>query len=52
LAYRDRDLFQDLVGRLVQASIDYLAWQIEAGVEAVQIFDTWAGVLPFAEFEQ
>src|SRR5580700_7390778 len=31
---------------------DYLAWQIEAGVEAVQIFDTWAGVLPFAEFER
>jgi uroporphyrinogen decarboxylase len=51
-AYRDRHLFQDLVDRLVEASIDYLAWQIEAGVEAVQIFDTWAGVLPFAEFEQ
>jgi uroporphyrinogen decarboxylase len=51
-AYRDRDLFQDLVDRLVESSIDYLAWQIEAGVEAVQIFDTWAGVLPIAEFEQ
>jgi uroporphyrinogen decarboxylase len=51
-AYRDRHLFQDLVDRLVEASIDYLAWQIEAGVEAVQIFDTWAGVLPFAEFKQ
>jgi uroporphyrinogen decarboxylase len=51
-AYRDRDLFQQLIDRLVQASIDYLAWQIEAGVEAVQIFDTWAGVLPFAEFER
>jgi uroporphyrinogen decarboxylase len=51
-AYRHRDLFQSLIDRLVQASIDYLAWQIEAGVEAVQIFDTWAGVLPFAEFER
>ncbi|MGI8570059.1 MAG: uroporphyrinogen decarboxylase [Methylocella sp.] len=51
-AYRQRDLFQSLIDRLVQASIDYLAWQIEAGVEAVQIFDTWAGVLPFAEFER
>lgn len=51
-AYRHRGLFQSLIDRLVQASIDYLAWQIEAGVEAVQIFDTWAGVLPFAEFER
>jgi uroporphyrinogen decarboxylase len=51
-AYRHRDLFQRLIDRLVQASIDYLARQIEAGVEAVQIFDTWAGVLPFAEFER
>ena len=52
LAYRDPALFQRLIDRLVQVSIDYLAWQIEAGVEAVQIFDTWAGVLPFAEFER
>ncbi len=51
-AYRQRDLFQSLIDRLVQASIDYLAWQIEAGVEAVQIFDTWAGVLPVNEFER
>jgi uroporphyrinogen decarboxylase len=50
-AYRHHDLFQTLIDRLVQASIDYLGWQIDAGVEAVQIFDTWAGVLPFAEFE-
>ena len=45
-AYRYPDLFQRLIDRLVQASIDYLARQIDAGVEAVQIFDTWAGVLP------
>jgi uroporphyrinogen decarboxylase len=51
-AYRQRDLFQSLIDRLVQVSIDYLGQQIEAGVEAVQIFDTWAGVLPFAEFER
>lgn len=51
-AYRDRDLFQRLIDRLVQASIDYLGWQIDAGVDAVQIFDTWAGVLPSGEFER
>lgn len=52
LAYRRPDLFQRLIDRLVRASIDYLTRQIEAGVEAVQIFDTWAGVLPAAEFER
>ncbi len=51
-AYRHHDLFQSLIDRLVEVSIDFLAWQIEAGVEAVQIFDTFAGVLPFAEFER
>ena len=51
-AYRDPGLFQALIDRLVQVSIDYLAWQIDAGVEAVQIFDSWAGVLPAAEFER
>lgn len=51
-AYRRPDLFQLLIDKLVQASILYLGRQIEAGVEAVQIFDTWAGVLPAAEFER
>ncbi|WGJ16548.1 uroporphyrinogen decarboxylase [Methylocapsa sp. D3K7] len=51
-AYRYPDQFQHLIDRLVDVSIDYLAKQIEAGVEAVQIFDTWAGVLPAAEFER
>jgi uroporphyrinogen decarboxylase len=50
-AYRERDLFQKLMALLVHASTDYLARQIEAGVEAVQIFDTWAGVLPPGEYE-
>jgi uroporphyrinogen decarboxylase len=51
-AYRDPGGFQLLVDRLVAASIDYLIGQIEAGVDAVQIFDTWAGVLPDAEFRR
>ncbi len=51
-AYRDPDLFQRLIDRLVAGSIDYLARQIEAGAELVQIFDSWAGVLPAAEFER
>ena len=46
LAYRDPDLFGRLIDRLVEASILYLDAQFAAGVDAVQIFDSWAGVLP------
>jgi uroporphyrinogen decarboxylase len=51
-AYRHPDLFQRLIDRLVAVSTDYLVRQVEAGVEAVQIFDSWAGVLPADEFER
>jgi uroporphyrinogen decarboxylase len=50
MAYRDPDTFARLIERLVTASIDYLVGQLEAGAECVQIFDTWAGVLPPDEF--
>lgn len=51
MAYRDRETFGRLIDALVDASIDYLVAQFEAGVDAVQIFDTWAGVLPPEEIE-
>jgi N-acyl-D-aspartate/D-glutamate deacylase len=44
-AYRDADAFAKLIDVLTEASVDYLAAQFEAGVDAVQLFDTWAGVL-------
>ena len=50
-AYQNPEAFQLLIDKLVDASIVYLSRQIETGVEAVQIFDSWAGVLPAAEFE-
>jgi len=50
LAYRSPDLFQLLIDRLVDASADYLSRQLGAGADVVQIFDSWAGVLPPAEF--
>ena len=50
-AYRHPALFAALIDRLVDASAAYLVRQIQAGAEAVQIFDSWAGVLPPAEFE-
>ena len=52
LAYREPKLFAALIDRLVEASAAYLLRQIEAGAEAVQIFDSWSGVLPPAEFER
>ncbi len=51
-AYREPVLFAALIDRLVDASAEYLLRQIAAGAEAVQIFDSWAGVLPPAEFER
>jgi uroporphyrinogen decarboxylase len=51
-AYRDPEAFERLIDRLTQASIDYLAGQFRAGVDAVQLFDTWAGVLGPMEFER
>ena len=49
-AYRHPEAFGRLIDILVEASAKYLVAQLKAGVEAVQIFDTWAGVLPPAEF--
>ena len=51
-AYRHPALFQRLVDKLVVSSLAYLRRQIDAGVDALQIFDTWAGVLPAGEFER
>jgi uroporphyrinogen decarboxylase len=51
-AYREPKAFQKLVDRLVVNSIDYLRRQIDAGADAVQLFDTWAGVLPPEEFSR
>jgi uroporphyrinogen decarboxylase len=51
-AYQYPDLFQALIAKLVAASAAYLVGQFKAGVEAVQIFDSWAGVLPAGEFDR
>src|SRR5215468_9673602 len=51
-AYRDSVGFERLIDVLTQASIDYLAAQFQAGVDAVQLFDTWAGILGPDEFDR
>jgi uroporphyrinogen decarboxylase len=52
LAYRDGQAFQTLIDAIVALTVDYLVKQIEAGVEAVQLFDSWAGSLSPAQFER
>jgi uroporphyrinogen decarboxylase len=49
-AYREPAAFAALMNILVEASAAYLVRQLQAGADAVQIFDTWAGVLPPEEF--
>jgi uroporphyrinogen decarboxylase len=51
-AYRDPEGFGELIDRLVDASAGYLVGQLRAGVDVVQIFDTWAGILPVGELER
>jgi uroporphyrinogen decarboxylase len=51
-AYQHPKDFAELIDKLVAASVSYLVRQFEAGVDAVQIFDTWAGVLPPNEFQK
>jgi len=50
LAMADPILFQNLMDLLIDTTSNYLNAQIEAGAEAVQLFDTWAGILPDGEF--
>ncbi len=49
-AYREPKTFARLLGVLADLSADYLVAQIDAGADAVQIFDSWAGVLGEREF--
>jgi uroporphyrinogen decarboxylase len=49
-AYRDPGGFSLLIDCLVTATVDYLLAQVAAGAEIIQLFDSWAGVLPGAEF--
>lgn len=52
MAYREPLRFQALIDAIVETTIAYLGRQIAAGVEAVQLFDSWAGSLAPEEFER
>ena len=51
LKAENRAVFQGIIDRLTEGTIEYLSRQIEAGAEVVKIFDSWAGSLEGADFE-
>src|SRR3954470_18641317 len=52
LAYRDPAFMRAIIDRLVDSSIAYLTAQIDAGAEAVQIFESFGSALPPALFDR
>ena len=50
MAYRHPEAFADIIDALIENSVEHLLGQLKAGADALQIFDTWAGVLPPREF--
>ena len=52
LAYADAGRFGDILGRIEAVTLDYLSGQVDAGAEALQLFDSWAGSLSPAQFER
>lgn len=47
----DRATFAGIIDRLTEATVEYLAKQVEAGAEVVKLFDSWAGSLKGQDFE-
>ena len=52
LAYRDPTAFRAIIDAIGDVTLEYLAGQISAGAEAVQLFDSWSGSLAPTEFER
>jgi uroporphyrinogen decarboxylase len=50
LKAENRPLFEALLDRITEATIDYLSMQVEAGAEVVKLFDSWAGSLKGDDF--
>jgi len=52
LMYQAPDVYRSLMSKIAKTVVAYLNAQIEAGAQAVQIFDTWAGVLTPGDYEE
>jgi uroporphyrinogen decarboxylase len=51
LFYTDRATFDALLGKLTDALIAYFLMQIRAGADAIQIFDSWGGIVAGHDYE-
>ncbi len=51
LFYTDRPAFDALLEKLTAALVAYFRMQIEAGADAIQIFDSWGGILAGPDYE-
>lgn len=51
-ARKDPEGFDHLLDMLVTATSDYLLAQLDAGADTLQLFDTWAGVVPADQFDR
>jgi uroporphyrinogen decarboxylase len=51
-AYGDPQAFQAIIDAIIDMTVTYLSGQINAGVDAVQLFDSWSGSLSPAQFER
>ena len=52
LAYSDPARFGEIIARIEEITLAYLLGQVDAGAEALQLFDSWAGSLSPSQFEQ
>ncbi|MDO6584505.1 uroporphyrinogen decarboxylase [Salipiger sp. 1_MG-2023] len=52
LKAENRALFEKIIERLTESTIDYLSAQVDAGAEVVKLFDSWAGSLSGADFDR
>jgi uroporphyrinogen decarboxylase len=52
LMHNDPALFMELMDRLADLAIESLRSQIDAGVSAIQLFDSWAGALSRADYQR
>ncbi|MEQ1537859.1 MAG: uroporphyrinogen decarboxylase [Sphingorhabdus sp.] len=52
MAYAQPEEFGALIDAIVANTVDYLSKQIQAGIDAVQLFDSWAGSLSPAQFDR